>query len=83
MRAYELLTIGYEGRSIDEFVDCLKQAFRDWRAKYTTEKVLLEKIEQRWLDIANTAKKDVYFYVGNLKRFRTTFVVLRVFYPKL
>lgn len=24
MRAYELLTIGYEGREIDEFVDCLK-----------------------------------------------------------
>ncbi|OQA46430.1 MAG: hypothetical protein BWY46_02010 [Firmicutes bacterium ADurb.Bin300] len=59
------------------------QAFRDWRAKYTTEKILLEKIEQRWLDIANTAKKDVYFYVGNLKRFRTTFMVLGVFYPKL
>ena len=58
------------------------QAFRDWRAKYTTEKVLLEKIEQRWLDIANTAKKDFYFYVGNLKRFRTTFMVLGVFYPK-
>lgn len=25
MRAYELLTIGYEGRAIDEFVDRLKQ----------------------------------------------------------
>ena len=59
------------------------QAFRDWRVKYTTEKVLLEKIEQRWLDISNTAKKDVYFYVGNLKRFRTTFMVLGVFYPKI
>lgn len=58
------------------------QAFRDWQIKYTTEKVLLEKIEQRWLDISNTAKKDVYFYVGNLKRFRTTFMVLGVFYPK-
>lgn len=58
------------------------QAFRDWRAKYRTDKVLLEKIEQRWLDISNTEKKDVYFYVGNLKRFRTTFMVLGVFYPK-
>lgn len=59
------------------------QAFRDWRVKYTTEKVLLEKIEQRWLYISNTAKKDVYFYVGNLKRFRTTFMILGVFYPGL
>ncbi len=58
------------------------QAFRDWQTKYTTEKVLLEKIEQRWLDISNTAKKEVYFYVGNLKRFRSTFMVLGVFYPK-
>lgn len=59
------------------------QAFRDWRAKYPIEKVLLEKIEQRWLDISNTAKNDVYFYVGNLKRFRTTFMILGVFYPDL
>jgi hypothetical protein len=59
------------------------QAFRDWQIKYPTEKVQLEKIEQRWLDISNTEKKDVYFYVGNLKRFRTTFMVLGVFYPSL
>jgi hypothetical protein len=59
------------------------QAFRDWQDKYATKKVLLEKIEQRWIDISNTAKKDVYFYVGNLKRFRTTFMVLGVFYPPL
>lgn len=58
------------------------QAYRDWRSKYPTETVLLEKIKQRWLDIADTTKKDVYFYVGNLKRFRTTFMVLGVFYPQ-
>ena len=58
------------------------QAYRDWRSRYPTEAVLLEKIKQRWLDIADTAKKDVYFYVGNLKRFRTTFMVLGVFYPQ-
>ena len=57
------------------------QAFRDWQSRYPEEKVLLEKIEERWLDIANTQKKDVYFYVGNLKRFRQTFMVLGVFYP--
>lgn len=57
------------------------QAFRDWKSRYPEEKVLLEKIKERWLDIANTEKKDVYFYVGNLKRFRQTFMVLGVFYP--
>jgi hypothetical protein len=59
------------------------KAFRDWRTKYPTEKTLLEKIQQRWLDIANTTKNDVYFYVGNMKRFRSTFMVLGVFYPRL
>ncbi len=57
------------------------QAYREWRAKYKDEKVLIEKIKQRWVEIADTAKKDVYFYVGNLKRFRQTFMVLGVFYP--
>ena len=61
----------------------VRQAYRDWRSKYPTEKIILEKIKQRWLDIANTEKKDVYFYVGNLKRFRPTFMVLGVFYPPL
>lgn len=58
------------------------QAYRDWRRNYSTEKILLEKIKQRWLDIADTAKKDVFFYVGNMKRFRKTFMILGVFYPK-
>ena len=57
------------------------QAYRDWRSNYSAVKILLEKIEQSWLDIANTSKKDVYFYVGNIKRFRNIFMVLGVFYP--
>lgn len=59
------------------------QAYRDWRYKYPNEKILLEKIAQRWVDIADTSRKDVYFYVGNMKRFRKTFMVLGVFYPPL
>ncbi len=59
------------------------QSYRDWRAKYPAEQVLLEKIKQRWLDISNTARKDVYFYVGNMKRFRKTFIILGVFYPSV
>lgn len=57
------------------------QAYRDWRRKYPQEDVLLGKIKQRWLDMSDTSKKDVRFYVGNMKRFRDTFMVLGVFYP--
>ena len=82
----------YQFRCADE-ADCpghklpiidweIGQAYRDWRTRYPTEKELLEKIEQRWTDMANTEKKDACFYVGNLKRFQKTFMVLGVFYPK-
>jgi hypothetical protein len=57
------------------------QAYRDWRSTYKTESILLEKIQQRWLDIADIRKRDVYFYVGNMQRFRDTFMVLGVFSP--
>lgn len=61
----------------------LRQSYRKWRTQYPNEKILLEKIEQQWLNISNTEKKDVYFYVGNTKRWRRTFMVLGVFYPVL
>jgi hypothetical protein len=57
------------------------QAYRDWRRNYIEETILLEKIKERWLLIADTAKRDVRFFVGNLHRFRETFAVLGVFYP--
>ena len=57
------------------------EAYRDWSSKYKTEDELLEKIKQKWLDISDISKRDVYFYVGNMKRFRKTFMVLGVFYP--
>lgn len=57
------------------------QAYRYWRTKYPDESTRLEKIKEKWIDISNTEKKDVYFYVGNMKRFRDTFIILGVFYP--
>lgn len=57
------------------------QAYRDWRWKYKPETKLLEKIRERWLDRMCLANTDVYFFVGNLKRFRETFMVLGTFYP--
>jgi len=57
------------------------QAFRDWRTKYRPEDRLLEKIRERWMDIADIRKRDVYFYVGNMQRFRENFMILGVFSP--
>jgi hypothetical protein len=57
------------------------QAYRYWRFKYRKENILLDKIKQKWMDIVNKTKRDVYFFVGNLKRFRNIFMVLGVFYP--
>jgi hypothetical protein len=59
------------------------QAYRSWRYRYPKEEVLLEKIQQRWLDGMCADKHNTYFYVGNWKRFRVNFMVLGVFYPPL
>jgi hypothetical protein len=58
------------------------QAYRFWRDQYSQDE-LIGKIKQKWLDISDTSKRDVYYYVGNMKRFRDTFMVLGVFYPPL
>jgi len=57
------------------------QAYRDWRYKYKTQDILLQKIREKWLDTICSVKRDVYFYVGNMQRFRDQFMVLGVFYP--
>ena len=59
----------------------LGASYRDWRKRYLLEKELLEKIEQKWLEISDTVKKDVHFYVGNIHRFPKIFMVLGTFYP--
>lgn len=59
----------------------INQAYRNWRKKCSNEKILLENITKRWLEISNPAKKDVYFYVGNRKLNKRTFMVLGVFWP--
>ncbi len=57
------------------------QAYRNWRSRYPSEPQLLEKIRERWLDRMCAVDKDTYFFVGNMKRFRETFMVLGTFYP--
>lgn len=58
------------------------QAYRDWRHKYKQEDVLLDKIRERWLTLICAETNDIYFYVGNMVRFRNQFMVLGAFYPK-
>jgi len=57
------------------------QAYRDWRRRYRSRDKLLEKIRQRWLSLMCAEKNDFYFFAGNMKRFRSQFMVLGVFYP--
>ncbi len=58
----------------------ITQSYRSWRSKYPSQTVLLQKIEQKWMDICSL-KKDVYFYVGNMWQRPKQFMVLGVFYP--
>ena len=57
------------------------QAYRNWRYKYRPAEKLLQKIKQRWLNLMCAQKNDLYFYVGNMKRFHNQFMILGVFYP--
>jgi len=60
----------------------ITEAYRNWKLKYKEEKVLLEKIKERWLDRMCSEKNDVYFYVGNQWMRPKNFMVLGVFYPQ-
>ena len=59
----------------------IKQAYRKWRWKYKSEKILLEMIRERWLNRICSIKNDVYFIVGNMQRIRKNFMILSIFYP--
>lgn len=60
----------------------LGQSYRSWRHIYRPQKLLLEKIKERWFDRMCTSKYDTYFFVGNQRRFVNQFMVLGVFYPQ-
>jgi hypothetical protein len=59
----------------------LGQAYRDWRHRYRGKELLLEKIKEKWLTRICSDKNEVYFFVGNMRRFHNQFMVLGVFYP--
>lgn len=59
----------------------IAQSFRSWRKRYSTTEELLEMIEKKWIGTMCAPSRDTYFYVGNQKRFRDSFMILGVFYP--
>lgn len=59
------------------------QAYRRWQWEYKKVDLLLEKIKERWLTEICSLNNDVYFFAGNMKRFRDKFMILGVFYPPL
>lgn len=59
----------------------ITESYRSWRDKYPSQKLLMEKIREKWLDVMCGIKKDVYFYVGNMWQRPKQFMVLGVFYP--
>ncbi|MHC4682121.1 MAG: hypothetical protein ACYTEK_25935 [Planctomycetota bacterium] len=58
----------------------ITESYRMWRRKYETQELLLQMVEQKWLEICGP-KKDAYFYVGNMWQRPKQFMVLGVFYP--
>jgi len=54
------------------------QAYLSWEYE---QPILLEKIKEKWLNLMCSKKRDTYFYVGNMQRFKQTFMVLGTFYP--
>lgn len=72
---------GCEGHTLPIIDWEIGQSYRSWRRKYKDERVLLEKIKERWLGRMFSSKQDTYFFVGNWKRFRDNFMILGVFYP--
>ncbi len=56
-------------------------AFRAWRARYTDEQTLLDKIHEKWFGQLTSDQYDTYFFVGNARQYPSAFMVLGVASP--
>lgn len=61
----------------------LSAAWYKWRERYPDEETRLANLKHNWLDVMCSPGRDTVFFVGNTKRFRTTFMIGGVFYPPL
>ncbi len=59
----------------------IMELYRKCRDRYPLQDELIQKIEERWLTMMCSPKKDVYFFVGNIWRRPDIFMILGVFYP--
>jgi hypothetical protein len=58
----------------------LAQSYRSWREQYD-ERLLLQKIRDRFLNEMCDPRKDTIFFVGNHHRYPESFMMLGVFWP--
>jgi len=56
------------------------QAFREWRKRYPSVDITLQKIREKWFEQMFGPKRDSYFIVGTHFRYQT-FIILGVFWP--
>jgi len=59
----------------------IMELYRKCRDRYPSQDELIQKIEERWLTIMCSPKRDVYFFIGNMWQHPDTFMILGVFYP--
>ncbi len=58
----------------------ITEAYRKWRSRYPDQTILIQKIQEKWMDICSS-NKDIYFFVGNIWKRPKQFMILGVFYP--
>lgn len=57
------------------------ESYRDWRSKYGEK--IFDKLKETYEGKVCGANKDTYFYVGNMIKYRGSFLVLGMFWPSL
>lgn len=55
--------------------------FRKMRDKYQSEEVALQKVKDKFLDEICGAGKDTHFFVGTMRRYPKSWIILGAFYP--
>ncbi len=59
----------------------IMELYRKCRDTYPSQDELIQKMEETWLTMMCSPKRDVYFFVGNIWRHPNIFMILGVFYP--
>ncbi len=57
------------------------ESYRDWRSKYGEH--VCDMLKKKYEGEVCRADKDTHFYVGNMNKYRGSFLVLGMFWPSL